>query len=129
MLLAFMDRWCLEIVTVALYNCGISEVKVKCQKTCFDITVTLLKGQGQRSRSSSRVKFKGQGQFSGAQRSILGARLCQVQQPAKKSHYQSKVFVCVSVISGRVRIIAQNRLLIWEKGTSFRLSYFYPHRI
>ncbi len=40
---------------------------------------------------------------------ILGARLCRVQQPAKNSHYQSKVFVCVSVISGRVRIIARRR--------------------
>ena len=28
---------------------------------------------------------------------------------AKKSHYQSKVFVCVSVTSGRMRIIAQIR--------------------
>ena len=35
------------------------------------------------------VKVIGQGQTSGMQRSILGARLC-----------QSKVFVCVSVISG-----------------------------
>ena len=26
---------------------------------------------------------------------------------AKKSHYQSKMFVCVSVISGRMRIIAR----------------------
>ena len=32
-----------------------------------------------------------------------------VQQPAKKSHYQSKVFVCVSVISGRVPIIVRGR--------------------
>ena len=38
------------------------------------------------------VKVKGQGQMSGAQRSILGARL----QRAKKSRYQSEVFVCVS---------------------------------
>ncbi len=30
------------------------------------------------------------------QRVPLGARLCRVQQRAKKSHYQSKVFVCVS---------------------------------
>ncbi len=28
--------------------------------------------------------------------SILGARLCKVQQRANKSHYQSKVFVYVS---------------------------------
>ncbi len=40
---------------------------------------------------------------------LLGARLCRVQQRAKKSHYQSKVFVCVPVISGRMRIIARMR--------------------
>ncbi len=34
--------------------------------------------------------------ISGAQWSILGDRLCRVQQRAKKSHYQSTVFVCVS---------------------------------
>ena len=36
-----------------------------------------------------------QGQISGAQRSILGALLCRVQQRAKKGHNQSKEFVCV----------------------------------
>ncbi len=36
---------------------------------------------------------------------VLGARLYRVQQRAIKSHYQSKVFVCVSVISGCRRII------------------------
>ena len=56
-----------------------SKVKVKCQKLSFDITVTLLQGQGQRlgSRSKVEVKFMGQGQFSGVQQSILGAQLCQ----------------------------------------------------
>ncbi len=49
-----------------------------------------------RSRSKVRVKVVGQGQISDAQRSILGARLCHVQHRAKKTHYQSKVFVCVS---------------------------------
>ncbi len=44
----------------------------------------------------SRLKVKGQGQLSGAQWLILGARLCRVQRRAKKSHYQSRVFVCVS---------------------------------
>ena len=53
-----------------------------------------------RSRSKVGVKVKGRGQgqdqISGAQQSILGARLCQVQQRAKKSHYQSRVFcLCV----------------------------------
>ncbi len=36
---------------------------------------------------------------------------------SNKSHYPSKVFVCVSVISGCMRIIAQNavdQLLIFE---------------
>ncbi len=40
------------------------------------------RGQGQRSRSRSLVKAKGQGRISGTQRSILGARLCRVQQRA-----------------------------------------------
>ncbi len=48
----------------------------------FDITVTLLLGQGQRSGSRLFVKVKGQGKISGAQRSILGAQLCRVQQRA-----------------------------------------------
>ncbi len=54
------------------------------------------------------LKVKGQSQISGAQRSILGARLCRVQQRAKKSHYQSEVFVCVS----SNRADAVDRLLI-----------------
>ncbi len=40
--------------------------------------------------SVRRLKVKGQSHISGAQRSILGARLCRVQQRAKKVHYQSK---------------------------------------
>ncbi len=64
-----------------------------------------------RSRSKVGVNVKGQGHISGMQRSILGARLCRVHQRAKKSHYQSKVFVCVSVISGRVRIIVRMWLI------------------
>ena len=43
-----------------------------------------------------KVKVKDQSQISGVQRSIFGARLCRVQQRAKKTHYQSEVFVCVS---------------------------------
>ena len=35
-------------------------------------------GQGKRSRS--QVEVKGQGELSGAQRSILGTRLCRVEQ-------------------------------------------------
>ncbi len=56
-----------------------------------------VKGHG----SKSWVKVKGPDKISGAQRSILGARLCRVQQGeyrkfgAKESHYQSKVFLCV----------------------------------
>ncbi len=71
------------------------------------ITVRLHKGQGQRSRSRSWVKAKVQGQISDTQRSILGARLCRVQQRATDPYYQSKGIVCVSVISGCMRIIAR----------------------
>ncbi len=41
---------------------------------------------------------------------ILGARLCRVQQGAKKSHYQSKMFVCVS----NNRADTVDRLLIYK---------------
>ncbi len=57
--------------------------------------------------SGSRSWVKGQCQISGMQRSILGARLCQVQQRAMKCHYQSKEFVCVS----NCRADAVDRLL------------------
>ena len=57
------------------------------------------------------VKVTDQGQISGVQRSILGARLCRVQQRAKKSHYQSKVFVC--------RVYVIDRLLILSHFWSF----------
>ena len=40
---------------------------------------------------------------------ILGARLCRVQQMSNNHHNQSKVIVCVSVISGHLRIIARMR--------------------
>ena len=53
---------------------------------------------------------QGQGQISGAQQTILGARLCRVQQRAKKSRYQSEVFVCESTY----RADAVDRLLILE---------------
>ncbi len=53
-------------------------------------------GQGHGSRSRVGGKVKGQGQICGTQRSILGARLCRVQQRAKNSHNQSEEFVCVS---------------------------------
>ncbi len=43
-----------------------------------------------------------------AEPSILGARLCQVQQRAKRSYYQPKVFVCVS----NNHVDAVDRLLI-----------------
>ena len=57
--------------------------------------------------------------LSGVQRSIIGAGLCRVQQRAKKSHYQSKVFVCVS----SNRVDAVDRLLIL---VLFLLSFFRP---
>ena len=58
----------------------------------------MVKVTGQRSRSH----------FWHAAVNIRGSALpSAAQQRAKKSHYQSKVFVCGSVISGRMRIIAQ----------------------
>ncbi len=82
-------------------------------KLCFDINVTLLQGQGQRSgsRSNLKVKVTGQGQRS---RSIFWRESVDIRGSAlpsavksNRSQYQSKVFVCVSIISRRMRIIAR----------------------
>ncbi len=66
--------------------------------------------------------------------SILGAWLCRVQQRAKRSHYQSKVIFCASVINQRVWLIAQMRSigfyywlliqLIIQARTSRSCSFF-----
>ena len=57
------------------------------RKSCFDIPFMLIQGQGQRLESRSKVGsrscVKVKGQISGVQRSILGDRLCRVQQRAK----------------------------------------------
>ena len=81
-----------------------SKVKVKCQKSCFGVTVALLNGQGQRSWSRSKVEIKvmGHGQRSRSNfwSTAVGStrqRLCSLPH-CNKSHYQSKVFVCVSVM-------------------------------
>ncbi len=71
------------------------------------------------SGSKVGVKGQGQGQVSDAQGSILGARLCQVQQRAKKSHYQSKGFICVC----NNRSDAVDRLLIHYGGGQIKLQY------
>ncbi len=81
-----------------------SKVKVKCQKSCFSITVTLLKAQGQRSGSRSKVETKviGQGQRSRSNfwSTAIYIRVSALPSAEKsnKYHYQSKVFVRVSVI-------------------------------
>ncbi len=80
-------------------------------KSCFDITVTLL--QGQRSGLRSKVKVPGQGPRS---RSIFWRAAVDIRGlvlpsafKSNRSHYQSKVFVCVSIISRRMPIIARMR--------------------
>ncbi len=64
---------------------------------CFKVKV---KGQGQDHRSKSN--------FWRAAVDIRGSALPSAAK-SNKSHYQSKVFVCVSVIRGRIRIIAWMR--------------------
>ncbi len=58
--------------------------------------------------------------ISGAQRSILGAWLCRTQQRAKKSYYQSKMFVCVSTNRADAvdRLLIQCLLLVLIHGAS-----------
>ena len=57
-------------------------------------------GQGQRSRSRLN--------FWRAAVDIKGSALPSAAR-SNKSHYQSKVFVCVSIIMGRILIIARMR--------------------
>ncbi len=62
--------------------------------------------EGQRLRSRSKV-----GSRSNFWRAAVDNRGSALPSAAKsnKSHYQFKVFVCVSVISGRMRIITRMR--------------------
>ena len=82
-------------------------------------------GQGRRSKAKNRVftwllpcvkvKVKGQGQGHGSRSNVWHAAIeirgSALPSAAKsnKSHYQSKVFVCVSLISGCMQIIGQMR--------------------
>ncbi len=56
----------------------------------------------------AKVKCQGKGRISDVQRSILirGSALPSAAK-SNKSHYQSKVFVCMSVIRGRIQIIVR----------------------
>ena len=87
-----------------------------CMEVNLDLGYFVYVGQGPRSRSNAKncvftwlllcfkVKVKGWGHGS---RSRLNFWRAVVDTRGYRSHYQSRVFVCVSVISGRVRIIAQ----------------------
>ena len=80
---------------------------------CFDITVTFIQGQRSGSRSKVGVKVTGQGQrsrllFWRAAVDIRGSALPSAVK-SNRSHCQSKVLVCVSIISRRVRVIARMR--------------------
>ncbi len=76
------------------------------------------RGQGQRSRSKVGVKVK----FLAVKFPAVDNRGSALPSAAKsnKSHYQFKVFVCVSVISGHMRIIASMRSIgvLILRGTS-----------
>ncbi len=58
-------------------------------KKSFDACLSTAK-QGENALGSVRLSV------CMSKLSCLGARLCRVQQRAKRSHYQSKMFVCVS---------------------------------
>ncbi len=68
-----------------------------------------------RSKVSVKVKGRGQGHGSGSRsnfwRAAVDIRGSALSSAANsiRSDYQSKVFVCVSVIRGRIRIIARMR--------------------
>ncbi len=75
-----------KTVLTSLLHCITSRSKVK------------VMGQGQRSRSN----------FWRAAVDIRGSALPSAAR-SNKSHHQSKVFVCVSIIMGRILIIARMR--------------------
>ncbi len=94
-----------------------SKVRVKCQRRCLDIIVTL---PWSRSKIGVKVKDWGQGHILRSNIWCAGVNIrdlaCQMQKRAisskfgaKKGHYQSKVFVCLSVI----------RMQMWMQLISF----------
>ena len=76
-----------------------------------------------RSRSKVRVKVTGQGQraWSNFWRTAVDIRGSALPSATKSNnyHYQSKVIVCVSVTSGRMRIVARMRSI--GKNTAGKL--------
>ncbi len=87
-----------------------SKVKVICQKCVFTSLSPCFK-----FKVKGRVKVKGQGQghrsrliFWCAAVDNRGSALPSAEK-GNRSHYQFKVFVCVSLITGHMRIIARMR--------------------
>ena len=78
---------------------------------CFDITATSVQGQRLGSRSKVGVKVMDQGHRSNSKRVAVDIRGSASQSAAEsnKRHYQSKVFVCVSVTRGHIPIIVRMR--------------------
>ena len=70
-----------------------------------------VKGRGQGHRSRSRSKVVSRSNFWRAAVDNRGLALPSAAK-SNKSHYQFQVFVCVSVISGCLRIIAR----MWSIG-------------
>ena len=65
------------------------------------------------SRSKAAIKVKGHGSRSIFRHTAVDIWDSALPSAVKtnNSHYQSKLFVCVSIISMRMRIIAQMRLI------------------
>ncbi len=64
--------------------------------TCICITIIVIFVDREAREIMYFVVSIRQGRISRAKLLILRARLCRVQQRTKKSHYQLKMFVCVS---------------------------------
>ena len=71
---------------------------------------------------------QGQGQFFGAQRSILGARLLPSAAKSIRSHYQSKVFVCKQGAYTDNSADAVDRLLIYIRKCGDISKYLQHNR-
>ncbi len=93
-----------------------SKVKVNAKNRVLTSLLPLLQSQRSGSRSKVGVKVMGRGQSSRSNfwRAAVDIRGSALPSAAKsnKSHYQSRVFVCVSVIRGRIRIITR----MWSIG-------------
>ncbi len=95
---------------------------MKLQKSCCERSLPM--GIRQKSSLLSTAKLGDHG--LGSVRPSVRPSVCLSIRPStksNKSHYQSKVFVCVSIISGRMQLIARMRSAF---NLYYNFSKIYP---